>query len=224
MVSGLEGLKISSLNCSTEAVRKLYEALGNLKMINLNLYHLDEAFISLLDPSSPLCTSAPTTSTSTSTTSSNPATPGASSSSAAAVGPATTTPKIYLPSLESLSTRGLPGPPLRTLINARKSSGYPIKRLLVDMEDVIDSEDEKWLRGNVEEFAWFEGSDDEDEEVEEVEVLSIDEDEDEEDGEDGEDDDMADIPIEEEGDEEWEDEDEEDEDGRDLLNDVESVD
>ncbi|EIM85812.1 uncharacterized protein STEHIDRAFT_98008 [Stereum hirsutum FP-91666 SS1] len=234
MVAGLEGLKISELNCTQEAVMKLYDAMPNLKMLNIDAHRLDGLFFSLLDPSIPSPSSdglslppstapppSPTTNTTNPAINNNNNTPTNTTN--------TTTPpakKLYLPSLETLSTRGVPGPYLRSLITSRRASGHPLKRLLVEMEDDIGTGDEAWLRGNVEEFAWFEGSDDGDEEDEDVvlegDVLSIDDDDEEESDEES--DDMADIPIEEEGDEEWEDEDEDRNGGRghvlDMLDDV----
>lgn len=228
MVAGLEGLKISELNCTQEAIIKLYDAMPNLKMLNIDAHRLDGLFFSLLDPSIPSpssdglslppSTAPPPTPTSTTTT------PNTANNTP----PTVPAKKLYLPSLETLSTRGVPGPHLRSLITSRRAAGHPLKRLLVEMEDDIGTGDEAWLRGNVDEFAWFEGSDDGDEEEEDVvlegDVLSIDDDEEEEEESDEESDDMADIPIEEEGDEEWEDEDVDGDGGRghvlDMLDDV----
>ncbi|KAH9936311.1 uncharacterized protein B0H18DRAFT_319726 [Fomitopsis serialis] len=79
----------------------------------------------------------------------------------------------FLPRLESLMTTGLSGKDVRKLIEARKAMGKPIKQVFMNQDDDLEEEDEQWIKDNVDEFEYFEGSDDE----EDLEIV-IDEDED----------------------------------------------
>ena len=54
---------------------------------------------------------------------------------------------------------------MRKLIEARQAQRF--KGVYMELEDDVESEDENWLRKNVDHFAFFEGSEDEDEDVDE---------------------------------------------------------
>ena len=65
-----------------------------------------------------------------------------------------------LPKLETLTTSGISGGEMRDLLSKRKA--VPIKHVLMDSLAEVDTEDEDWLRRQVETFEIFDGSDDED--------------------------------------------------------------
>jgi hypothetical protein len=69
----------------------------------------------------------------------------------------------YLPKLETLSTSGIPGREMRDLLSKRKA--VPLRHVLMDSDADVNFEDEVWLRGEVESFEFFDGSDDEDDPV-----------------------------------------------------------
>ncbi|KZT12031.1 uncharacterized protein LAESUDRAFT_163766 [Laetiporus sulphureus 93-53] len=77
----------------------------------------------------------------------------------------------FLPRLQAFSATGLAGPDLRALVEFRKALGLPIKQLYVNEEDQLDEEDEHWFIQNVQEFEYFEGSDEE--EMEEEEIIDV---------------------------------------------------
>jgi len=66
----------------------------------------------------------------------------------------------YLPKLETLSTSGICGGEMRCLLLQRCE--VPIKHVLMDSEAEVDAKEEAWIRGKVETFDFFDGSDDED--------------------------------------------------------------
>ncbi|KAI0732024.1 hypothetical protein C8Q72DRAFT_188846 [Fomitopsis betulina] len=67
-----------------------------------------------------------------------------------------------LPNLDNITTTSLPGKDVRKLIEVRKAIGKPLKRVYMNQDDELEQADEDWIKGNVEEFDYFEGSDDED--------------------------------------------------------------
>ena len=95
-----------------------------------------------------------------------------------------------LPKLDNLTTTGLSGSDVRRLIEARKAIGKPMKRVYMNQDDELEVEDEDWIKENVEEFDYFEGSD-EDGEIEDI-IIEVPED-------------LEDVDEEEEGGDEWED-------------------
>ena len=169
MLRTLEGVKLSGLPCTQAAIETLYAAMPNVKMLNINCNHLDTAFFEKLiagpsehtqpSPSSSAAVAAATTSTAE-----LPAQGG-----------------MFLPHLHTISTTGIPGSQMRKLIEARQAQRF--KGVYMELEDDVESEDENWLRKNVDHFAFFEGSEDEDED-EDVDV-DVDMDEDEDGDEDG---------------------------------------
>lgn len=85
--------------------------------------------------------------------------------------------ELLLPRLETLTTTGVDGTQMRELVAAREARGAPLRTLLMNEEDDVAHEDEKWLGEHVERFEYFEGSDDEDDmDVDGVEVFEDDED------------------------------------------------
>ncbi|KAH9841549.1 uncharacterized protein C8Q71DRAFT_337009 [Rhodofomes roseus] len=86
-----------------------------------------------------------------------------------------------LPRLETLTTSGLSGKDVRKLIEARKAMNRPVKTVFMNQMDELEEEDEQWIKDNVDEFDYFEGSDEEDilEIVAEGEEVENDQDEDE---------------------------------------------
>ena len=93
-----------------------------------------------------------------------------------------------LPKLDNLTTTSLSGKDVRRLIEARKAMGRPLKRVYMNQDDELEEEDEDWIKENVEEFEYFEGSDEEGE-IEDIiiEMPDGEEDGDEQDGEEWED-------------------------------------
>ncbi|KAJ6508861.1 hypothetical protein C8R45DRAFT_969070 [Mycena sanguinolenta] len=79
----------------------------------------------------------------------------------------------YCPKLESLRIEGIEGVVLKDLVMARKEAGAPFKQVFLGNLDVLSKKDEQWLRANVEQFDFFDPSDDEEEE-EAVEVDAMD--------------------------------------------------
>ena len=66
-----------------------------------------------------------------------------------------------LPKLDNLTTTSLSGKEMRRLIEARKAMGKPLTRVYMNEADVLEAEDETWIKDNVEDFQYFEGSDEE---------------------------------------------------------------
>ncbi|EPT05221.1 hypothetical protein FOMPIDRAFT_1111746 [Fomitopsis schrenkii] len=94
-----------------------------------------------------------------------------------------------LPKLDHLTTTSLPGNLMRNLIEARKATGKPLKRVYMNQDDELAKEDEDWIMENVEEFEYFEGSDEEDD----IEDIIIEMPEDGEDGDEQEGDEWEDV-------------------------------
>lgn len=78
---------------------------------------------------------------------------------------------VFLPRLEALSLTGLEGKKVRELVEARKLLGVPIRQVFMNEEDEIESDDEEWLKQNVDSFEYFEGSDDD--EIMEVDMEAV---------------------------------------------------
>jgi len=71
-------------------------------------------------------------------------------------------PRVLCPQLDTLTTTGIDGSELKTLVEIRKAAGCPLKRLFMCEEDELSHRDEKWLKGNLESLEFFEASDEED--------------------------------------------------------------
>lgn len=69
--------------------------------------------------------------------------------------------KAFLPKLESLSITGVSGEQLRWLIERRREMGVPIKELFINRDAEFLTAEVRWLQDNVEEFGYYEESEDE---------------------------------------------------------------
>jgi hypothetical protein len=136
----LVDLKISGMQCSAAALATFYAALPNLSSLNLNCYHLPHHFFNYLYPG-----------------------PGPTGSKRDDddTGGGRGGGGCYLPKLETLTTSGICGKEMRELLINRKSA-VPLKHVLMDTAADVDTDEESWLRKEVETFEFFEGSDDED--------------------------------------------------------------
>jgi hypothetical protein len=76
---------------------------------------------------------------------------------------------VCLPSLTTLSTTDVPGHQMRELVQKRKEAGVPLKAVYMEENDEITDHDLQWLKDNVEEFDFFEASDDEFESLADIE-------------------------------------------------------
>ena len=77
--------------------------------------------------------------------------------------------KLYCPNLHTITTSGITGTQMKAFIAGRKAARAPIKKVLMSGRDEVDEQQEQWMRGNVEEFEFFEPSDSEEEFVDEDE-------------------------------------------------------
>ncbi|CAK5284217.1 unnamed protein product [Mycena citricolor] len=68
---------------------------------------------------------------------------------------------LYCPKLQALRIEGIGPNQLKKLISARKSVGAPIRKLYLSTHDELEVAREQWVRDNVEEFDYFDPSDDE---------------------------------------------------------------
>ncbi|KAJ7254415.1 hypothetical protein B0H12DRAFT_1115480 [Mycena haematopus] len=80
----------------------------------------------------------------------------------------------YCPKLESLKIEGIEGGVLKELVTARKAAGAPFNEVFLGRLDDVSKKDEKWLRENIEQFNFFDPSDDEEDEPVEVDGMDID--------------------------------------------------
>ncbi|KAG1797768.1 uncharacterized protein HD556DRAFT_241395 [Suillus plorans] len=76
---------------------------------------------------------------------------------------------VCLPSLTTLSTADVPGDQIRELVQKRKEAGVPLKAVYMEENDEVTPHDLQWLKDNVEEFDFFEASDDEFESLVDIE-------------------------------------------------------
>ncbi|KAF8501012.1 hypothetical protein F5888DRAFT_1609567 [Russula emetica] len=129
----LVDLKMSGMQCSPVALSTFYASLPNLVSLNLNCYYLPHLFFEYLYPG---------------------LTDDDDNDDKVTAG------GCYLPKLETLSTSGIPGREMRDLLSKRKA--VPLRHVLMDSDADVNFEDEVWLRGEVESFEFFDGSDDED--------------------------------------------------------------
>ncbi|KAF7346257.1 hypothetical protein MSAN_01852900 [Mycena sanguinolenta] len=80
----------------------------------------------------------------------------------------------YCPKLDSLKIEGIEGAVLKDLVIARKEAGAPFKQVFLGTLDELSKRDEQWFRANVEQFDFFDPSDDEEEEAVEVDAMDTD--------------------------------------------------
>lgn len=139
-------LKISGLPCNIASVEVLLSQLTALQSLNLKLFSEEEEviFAKLIEPSAETVGSALTI-------------PAA---------PSTVLPKVFCPRLEELTT-SVEADDLKSLIVSRRFAGAPLKRvnLVMDSDEGLSTDDETWIRSNVEELHFYEPSDSEDEVV-----------------------------------------------------------
>lgn len=143
-------LKISGLPCDLASVEVLLSQLTSLKTLNLNIFSEEEEAIyaKLVDPLAYRYESANDFYASFSTPSMS----------------LEELPKVFCPHIEEITTSGLDGEQLKTLIIARRDAGAPLKRIFVNKkDDDLTSDDESWIRKNVDDFQFYESSDSEDE-------------------------------------------------------------
>ncbi|KAI5989902.1 hypothetical protein EDD15DRAFT_2370199 [Pisolithus albus] len=138
LLGGLESLKIAGLRCSEQSVERMYNELVNLEALNLSMHHLPSPFFGILHPQ-------PT-----------PTLEGS--------GPPDTTVsyRVPLPRLATLFVSDVRGGLVRRFVHERQWVGAPLRMVFVEEDTYVTSEDESWLKENLEKFDYFEGSDDED--------------------------------------------------------------
>nr|VWP00412.1 PPM-type phosphatase domain-containing protein [Ganoderma boninense] len=133
LLSNLTALRIASLPCGHEGVvLDAYKQLDKLVAFTLNVLYAGPHWFALLVPSPSPSTSANTNQN-----------------------------ELYLPRLESLTTTGVDGAQLRELVEARAARGAPLKEVRMNQDDGVEEDDEAWLKGHLDRFDTFEGSDEE---------------------------------------------------------------
>ncbi|KAF8208897.1 hypothetical protein K438DRAFT_1813101 [Mycena galopus ATCC 62051] len=71
----------------------------------------------------------------------------------------------YCPKLESLKIEGIDGDVLKELVTMRKAAGAPLTQVFLGRMDMLTKTVENWFRANVDQFDYFDPSDDEEEAV-----------------------------------------------------------
>ena len=144
-------LKISGLPCDVPSVEALLSQLTAVKTLNLKFFSEEEEAIyaKLIDPVALRFEYV----------SHNNFAPSFSSP----LMPLEELPKVFCPHLEEITTSGLEGKQLKALIIARRDAGAPLKKILVNEDDDLASDDESWIRENVDDLQFYEPSDSEDE-------------------------------------------------------------
>ncbi|KAJ7794139.1 hypothetical protein B0H14DRAFT_2923868 [Mycena olivaceomarginata] len=79
----------------------------------------------------------------------------------------------YCPKLESLRIEGISGASVQKLVMARKEAGAPLTQVFIGSLDSVSKKEENWFRANVDQFDFFEPSDDEQDAVE-VDPMEMD--------------------------------------------------
>ncbi|KAF9483450.1 hypothetical protein BDN70DRAFT_851506 [Pholiota conissans] len=148
LLQHIDHLKISGLPCDVASAHAFLDQLVILKSFNLKV---------TIVAAQALAAGAATSAT-------------ASGSSS---GPLSS-PTLFCPKLETLTTNAVDGYRLKQLVETRKKLGAPIKRIFMSYNDRVSEKEEKWLRDNLEELEFFEPSDSE----EEVEVYGEEDDDD----------------------------------------------
>jgi len=134
-------LKVSGLPCDIASVESFLTQLLSLKSLNLKIFGPEEEAIydKLLDPQARKWMS----------------------------GPLVDIPKIFCPKLEEITTTGLDGGSIKALIIARRDAGAPLKKVHMALSHNLLTDDELWIRDNVEELRFYEPSDSDSEEEDE---------------------------------------------------------
>lgn len=165
LLQHVDHLKISGLPCDIAAAHAFLDQLSNLKSLNLKVVGVDEAVIfqKLIDPSA---TSAPfdrDADPEEIAAAQAAVAQAAASSSANGSDSEISSPALFCPKLETLTTNAVDGYRLKELVEARKKLGAPLKRVFMSYHDRVTEKEEKWLRANLEELEFFEPSDSEEE-------------------------------------------------------------
>ena len=84
-----------------------------------------------------------------------------------------TSSSFYCPLLDTISTSGVTGPEMHKFVEKRKIAGVPVKRVYMNQDDDVGTDDEKWLESNLEEFDFFDGDSDTTDEIVEMEVDEV---------------------------------------------------
>lgn len=79
----------------------------------------------------------------------------------------------YCPKLESLRIEGISGASVQKLVITRKEAGAPLTQVFIGSLDAVSKKEESWFRANVDQFDFFEPSDDEQDAVE-VDPMEMD--------------------------------------------------
>ncbi|KAG1765922.1 hypothetical protein EDD22DRAFT_1013423 [Suillus occidentalis] len=77
--------------------------------------------------------------------------------------------RLCLPSLTTLTTADVPGNEICELVRKRKDAGVPLRAVYMEENDEVTKDDLQWLKDNLEEFDFFEASDDEFETLADIE-------------------------------------------------------
>jgi hypothetical protein len=153
----LVDLKISGMQCTEAALAAFYAALGNLASLNLNCYHLPRHFFQLLFPH------VRNDSDSDDKNSNDDSDSDGQQRRRQHEG-------CYLPKLETLSTSGIDGAEICDLLRRRVE--VPLKHVFMDSAADVDIDEETWIRGSVETFDFFDGSDDEDDDDDDDPIIT----------------------------------------------------
>ncbi|VDC02417.1 unnamed protein product [Peniophora sp. CBMAI 1063] len=154
LARGLETLKLNGMHASSAARKTFYAALSGVRELRIQAHHLPEHFVDALIPGAL---------DEGDSDADEPAPPPGSANGAIKKH------ALTLPLLHTLIIMGVEGEVIRSLVAARSAEGAPLKTLLVERGDEIAQEDEEWLRKNVEEFDYYDDSEDEDD-IEELDI------------------------------------------------------
>jgi hypothetical protein len=137
-------LKISGLPCDITSVEILLSELVSLTSLHLKLFGDEEEVIydKLVDPWASRLGPAFCSTT---------------------LSPRIEIPKVFCPKLEEITTTGLNGKSVKALIIARRDAGVPLKRIhmAISEETHLRTDDELWIKDNVEELYFYDPSDSE---------------------------------------------------------------
>jgi hypothetical protein len=138
LLQQINHLKISGLPCDIASVEALLSQLVSLQSLNLKIYGPEEEVIydKLVNPQAPTTMSRGVVDL----------------------------PKLFCPKLEEITTTGLDAKGMKALIIARRDAGAPLKRVHMAINHELLTDDELWIRENVEELHFYEPSDSDSEE------------------------------------------------------------
>lgn len=162
----LVDLKISGMQCTEAALAAFYAALGNLASLNLNCYHLPTHFFQLLFPH----VRDDSDSDSDSDSDDKHSDDDSDGQRRQRRQRQRQHEGCYLPKLETLSTSGIDGAEICDLLRRRVE--VPLKHVLMDSAADVDIDEEAWIRGRVETFDFFDGSDDEDDDDDDDPIIT----------------------------------------------------